>query len=180
MVKKLQRKDEKVRTDKDVKKLEKTMIFLVKLSILSIPMYMVLKYHIDFEIIRDFIAFHTSHFLSFMGLSSQANVHGIIGLRNSSIVINRDCTGWKGIWFFVALMLSTELPFKKKILGILTGAMDIFSVNILRIVVMIWIELNFKDIFPIVHGFLWQVSMIFIVLMLWYIWLKGKIINCKR
>jgi len=177
MDKKLQKKNEKITDDRRTEKLKETILFLTKLLILSIPMYIIIRYNVDFTIIRNFIAFHTSHFLNLVGIPSNFDVHGIIELKNSSIAINRDCTGWKGMWFFMALILSTKASIRKKITGIAVGTLNVLSVNILRIVVMIWVEINLRGMFTIIHDILWQASIIFIVLILWYIWLNQSIAN---
>lgn len=156
-------------------KLKETLIFLIKLCVLSIPLYLVIFLRIDLGFLQDFITFHLVHFLNFVGVESHRQGFNII-LSNSTIVINKDCTGWKGLLFFTALVLSTKVSRRKMIFEILVGLPSLFSVNIFRIVLMIWIgSSSVSNLFSFFHDLLWQFSMVFIVLMLWFIWWNKEV-----
>ncbi|MCD6477426.1 MAG: archaeosortase/exosortase family protein [Candidatus Aenigmarchaeota archaeon] len=158
----------------DERKLRYTLMFLIKLIVLSLPLYVFLELNIGLDPLQSFIAQHVFYFLKMTGMNPNMNGFSI-SLDKTSIIINKDCTGWKGILFFSALVLSTSSSWKKRIWGILIGIPSIFSVNILRIIVMIWIGINSPEFFQLIHDILWQSSMILLVLILWIIWWRNNI-----
>jgi len=154
------------------KKLKETLIFLAKLILLSIPFYVVIWFNISFAFAQDFLAYHIFHFLKIFNIQVSRDGFNLI-FQNFSIIINKDCIGWKGILFFFALVLSTKSTWKKRFIGLFIGIPAVFSVNILRIIFMIWVGFNIPNTFSIFHDILWQGSMIFWVLFLWLIWWKA-------
>ena len=158
------------------KKLKETLIFLAKLIIFSIPLYIVIWFNISFNPIQDFLTYHVFHFLRFFNVQVSRDGFNLI-FQNFSIVINKDCIGWKGMLFFLALVLSTKSTWKKRLVGLLVGIPAVFSVNVLRIIFMIWVGFNIPGMFSIFHDILWQGSMIFLVLVLWLMWWKTYLIK---
>ncbi|MCD6398621.1 MAG: archaeosortase/exosortase family protein [Candidatus Aenigmarchaeota archaeon] len=147
-------------------KLKRTLIFLIKLTLLSLPLYAIIFFGVNFDFFQGFIVFHFVNFLNFIGIPSTQNGFSII-LSSLAIVINKDCTGWKSLLFFIALIIATDIHWKRKTINIFLGSLAIFSINILRIFVMILIGLAYPSIFSFLHDLLWQFSMIFTVIILW-------------
>jgi len=147
-------------------KLKKTLIFLIKLTLLSLPLYAIIFFRVNFDFLQGFIVFHFVSFLNFIGISSMQNGFSIM-LNDSTIVINKDCTGWKSILFFIALIIATNMHWKKKIANIFLGVFSIFSVNMLRIFIMLLIDLTHPGVFTFLHDLLWQFSMIATVIIIW-------------
>ncbi len=150
---------------------KETLIFLVKLLLLSIPLYLIIFFKIDLGFLQNFIVGHMVPFLNLVGIEARRKGANIL-LEKFTVVINKDCTGWKGLLFFAALVLSTKSQWKNKLFGLFVGLPAIFSVNILRIFLMILIGGLSKKMFSIIHDVFWQASMILVVLIVWFMWWK--------
>jgi exosortase/archaeosortase family protein len=94
------------------------------------------------------------------------------------IVIGRDCTGWKSIFVFVALILASPLKnvrivTKLKWIGV--GIILLILINIFRIFSTIYIvyqgvnifRLSPIKLFGVFHSFLWRESLMFIIFFMW-------------
>lgn len=148
---------------------KETLIFLVKLLLLSIPLYLIIFFRIELGFLQNFIVGHLVPFLNFVGIEARREGFNVV-LQKFTVVINKDCTGWKGLLFFGALVLSTKLDWKKRLFGFFIGLPAVFSINILRIFLMILIGDISKEMFSFFHDVLWQGSMILVVLLVWYMW----------
>lgn len=139
----------------------------------SVLLHLGTKY-INLAFLQNYLTNHLFHFFksaSFIVEKSGFNLR--IGKHTFNMV--KDCTGWKGILFLTALILSTSESLKKKINGLMINLPVIFSINLSRIVVLILLIQRFgPEAYPIFHDVLWQASMIIAVLAIWVTWLRNK------
>ncbi|MCK4634783.1 MAG: archaeosortase/exosortase family protein [Candidatus Aenigmarchaeota archaeon] len=156
------------------KKLSETLIFLTKLLLFSIPLYLVIWLGIDLGFLQETVTKTVFSFLNLMGVSVERQGFLLI-FENFSVNISKDCTGWKGLLFLSALILSTKASWKKKAAGLAVGLPAFFAFNLLRILFMIWLGMKNPELFDLFHDFLWQFSMIIVVLVLWLMWTRIKI-----
>ncbi len=160
-------------------KLKKTQIFLTKLLILSIPLYLIIWFGVDFSLLQEFTTNSAVWILNSIGIASTRDGFNILS-ENFAFFISKDCTGWKGMLFLFSLIVATDSKLKKKFLGIFITLPIFFSLNLIRIILMVWVGISNPGIFEILHDFLWQISMIFLVLFLWLGWEKLEINKSKN
>ncbi len=154
---------------------KETLLFLSKLLALSIPLYIVLWLGVDLGFLQETI---TRIVFSFFSMTGEVQRHGfVLVFPGFSVNIDKDCTGWKGMMFLLALILSTRASWKKRLAGIAVGLPVFFSFNLFRILFMIWIGLGSRETFYLLHDVLWQASMIAVVMVLWLMWARLDINN---
>lgn len=161
-------------------KLFQVLIFLVKLSMLSLILYAILWW-VDLTVLREVVASQLSGFFRFFNFEVMQEGTTLL-FEKFSFSITEDCTGWKGLVLFFALVAAVKSPPKKKILGLVVNIPILYSVNILRIVVLIFITRSMgSSAYSLSHDFLWQATMIVTVLCLWFVWLdRAKFIIEER
>ena len=153
------------------KKLKETLTFLTRLLLFSIPLYLVIWLGIDLSFLQETMTKTVFSFLNLIGVSVEREGFTIM-LENFSFYISKDCTGWKGLLFLSALILSTKSTWKRKATGLVVGLPAFFAFNLLRILFMIWLGMKNPELFGLFHDFLWQFSMIAVVIILWLMWEK--------
>lgn len=162
----------------DNKRLGETLVFLIKLLLLSVPLYMVILLQLDLTALQELVTGLTYSFLDFSGYAIERQGFNLIA-EDFSFYISRDCTGWKGLVFLAALIIATKSSIRKKLAG-LALLPAFFGFNLLRIVSMVWIGTANRQLFYVLHDFLWQFSMIAVVLSLWLMWARSQINSLKK
>jgi len=160
-------------------KKKETLFFLTKLLALSTPLYLILWLGIDLSFLQEIVTRVIYSFLNLTGTPAERYGFSIV-FRDFSFYISKDCTGWKGMLFLMALIISTKSTWKKRLVGFTVGLPAFFSFNLLRILFMIWVGLSNPVIFYLLHEVLWQLSMIMAVLVLWLMWARLDINNLKN
>ncbi|MFB6088858.1 MAG: exosortase/archaeosortase family protein [Candidatus Aenigmatarchaeota archaeon] len=150
--------------------------FVLKMLLFSIPLYIILWTGWESTVYQNFVAEQTRGILHLMGTITQGSSNYFTA-NDIQFLISWDCTGWKSILFFIALLVSTPAKLKVKALGLVIGLYSLFIINILRIVLLIKLAITYgRNYFIFVHDILWQVFGIITVLLLWILWLYfGKI-----
>ena len=92
------------------------------------------------------------------------------------IDIIKDCTGWKSFMALSGLIVAVrglDIDNRKRIIGILFGAVAVFFGNIVRLTTTIgYGYLYGMENFLLIHDVLWQFGLIIFILALWNIWLR--------
>ncbi|MBN2543610.1 archaeosortase/exosortase family protein [bacterium] len=97
-------------------------------------------------------------------------VGDVIYLANISLKVVYECTGGFAFFIFSSCVLAYPSNAIKKIIGHLIGAVGIFAINIIRLVLIAWVGIYSKQAFDFIHKYLWQGTFIIFVLLLWVIW----------
>lgn len=162
--------------NREQRKMWDTLMFLLRLIILSVPLYLVLWLNVSLLPIQYLVAGQSEWVLGVIGLhATRDNLILNVGTGSPfTFFIGPDCTGWKSMLAFVALVFATlGASMKKRLSGIIAGIPLIYLGNLLRIVVVVLIERGFGfEAAVIFHDWLWQAGLIFIVLFVWLVWLK--------
>lgn len=160
-------------------KMKETLFFLLRLLVLSVPLYLIIWLRLDLSFLQEAV---TRNVISFLGLAGiPAGREGfLLAARGFSFYISKDCTGWKGMLFLAALILATKASWKKRAVGLAAGLPAVFAFNLLRIIFMIWLGMSSPELFGVFHDFLWQLSMIGAVILLWLMWTKLDINSLKK
>ncbi|MFB6076054.1 MAG: archaeosortase/exosortase family protein [Candidatus Aenigmatarchaeota archaeon] len=158
--------------DKELQeKMKSILYFVIKMLLFSIPLYIIIWTGWESLTYQNFITHQIKRILNLLGIVTMGsgNYFTTNGLQ---FLISWDCTGWKSILFFIALIISTPTKFTKKIIGIIVGLYGLFVTNILRIVILIELAILYgKDFFLFAHDILWQLFGITIVLVFWISWI---------
>lgn len=165
------------KADKNQKIFE-VLVFLIKLSLLSIFLYIILWW-VDLRFLQEFTARQVVSLFKILNFpTSYAGTQVTVGRFDFSII--KDCTGWKGMIFFTALIASASSSFKEKVKALSINLPIIYSVNLLRLSTLIFITSNMGlRAYNISHDLLWQLTMIVLVLSLWLLWMRRTKFNSK-
>jgi len=170
MAKKIQRK-------KTVnKEMLEVLIFLIKFNFLSVPLYLAVFFNFSLPQIQNFLTSLICFFLKVLGYDATNKNYTISILHSNKlnqIEISWDCTGWKSLYALFALTLATPVELVKKIKFLILAFPCLFLINLARILTTIIFSLSYGfNYFEIIHTFLWRWGLIFLVLLIWFAWIK--------
>jgi exosortase/archaeosortase family protein len=152
----------------------RTVNFLIRLLVWAIPLYIILLLDLSLPQLQHFIADIVTYMLNLAGMHPVLKDLLIsIPIRDGSwgAFINWDCTAWKSLLAFLALVMAVDKGDKKK--GLVLFLPLIFVINILRIFFMFWFVQTYDlAYFGLVHTLIWSWGMIFTILIFWVIWLR--------
>ncbi|MBI2076241.1 MAG: archaeosortase/exosortase family protein [Candidatus Aenigmarchaeota archaeon] len=154
--------------------IRKTLVFLVKFNLLSIPLYAIILTGFQSGFLMDATSNMVVAFLRATGMETA--MHGniiTVPVKDGSFgaFVSWDSTGWKSMLAMFALVFATEFPLRKKMFGLVLIPL-VYAVNILRIWFMFFISTVDTNYFALAHLTVWSWGLIFAVLGLWIIWMK--------
>ena len=171
------RKFRKMKLTGSQKRLWNILMFLVRLLILSIPLYLVLVFAIDLSPLQNTVATHSAYVLKAMGYNVfQQGYQIIVGgvTDNFYFMINEDCTGWKSMLFLFALIFAVPgIPLKKRLIGLVIGIPIIWTGNLMRVVGVVLAERAWGlDYALMLHDYGYRLGLVALVLIVWIVWLR--------
>jgi exosortase H (IPTLxxWG-CTERM-specific) len=103
----------------------------------------------------------------------QATYVSDITIRSAqfAITVRRGCDAIEPSWFFCAALLAFPASGRRKVLGILTGAVLLQALNLLRIVSLYFIGLHYPRLFNTAHVEIWPAMFIIVAIALWVGWI---------
>ncbi len=122
--------------------------------------------------LQDNTAFFSSVFLRFMGFRAFANYDVITIPENplKTIYVDRDCTGWKDVFFFISLVFSC--PCEKNIWKSFIFLPVLYIMNAVRIAGVVWIIGTFgMKQFGLFHLIGFGIAPTLWTLMFWLLWM---------
>jgi exosortase/archaeosortase family protein len=165
-------------------------MFLVRLVLLSAPLYLVVGFSISLYPMQLAVAGQSAWILESMGYSVQQEgaylmVSGGGPVQDFHFIVSEDCTGWKSMLFLFALILAVPAKalgqglrsrrtaiWKRRGLGLLAGIPVIWLGNLGRVVGVVLAERSHgAETAMLIHDYLWQLGMIAMVLAVWACWL---------
>jgi exosortase/archaeosortase family protein len=157
-------------------RLWETLLFLAKVLMLSLPLYLVLAFSVSMAPLQGFDAFVSSGILRAMGFAVQQE-GSLVTVGNGepfSFFLSEDCTAWKSFLFFFALVFAVPgMLLRKRLLGLAFGIPILWLGNQARIVGVVLTEsvtdVNFA---MLTHDYLWRTFLVVLVLMLWVLWMN--------
>ncbi|MBN2252185.1 MAG: exosortase/archaeosortase family protein [Kosmotogaceae bacterium] len=165
--------------------------FIIKFNLLAIPMYLFIYSGASLIPLQTLVADVSSRFISLAGYDVSRQGHFITATRidpikltiDSHIIdINVDCTGWKTMYAFAALLIASPIKNdRKKVRDIANGALLLAIINVFRIVttIMIALEIGFHTL-DFVHTFLWREGLVIVLIVLWYAWFRKQKNNISQ
>ncbi|MBI4173520.1 MAG: exosortase/archaeosortase family protein, partial [Candidatus Aenigmarchaeota archaeon] len=156
--------------------LRKTLVFLARLAVLSLPLYLVLAFGLDLAAMQVAAASHTNFVLGLLGF--QTEQHGALSVAGKGgdsfvYVISADSSGWKSMLFFAALVVAVPaIGWRKRAIGIAIGLVVIWFGNVARAVSIVLAEYAYGYEFAMaLHDLLWRLGLVALVLAVWLAWL---------
>lgn len=166
------------RLTREQKKLWKTLQFVLRFTLLSIPLYLVLWLNLSMLPAQHLVADHATWALSALSFTVTKSdlILGAGAEKPFLFYIGPDCIGWKSMLCFIALVFaSLGVKMKKRILGIVFGIPAIYLGNLARIIIVVLIERSYGlEAALVFHDWLWQAGLMALVLSAWLIWLKWE------
>lgn len=176
---------------KNMRRVEIIADFLIKFNLLAVPMYLILYADVTFYPLQLFLTDIVYWTVSSMGYPVSRNGIAITLLPPASpfeqtsietIVMSFDCTAWKTMYAFAALVVASPVVGnKKKLKFILFGGALLFAINIIRLVTTVAAAYSFGfQYLEVMHTFLWREGLIFALLALWFLWLRKQKNNISQ
>jgi exosortase H (IPTLxxWG-CTERM-specific) len=148
---------------------------------------------IKFFVLMGFLLFlelfnpvHQKVIIPFTSLLAQASVFllKLIGTEtqaSSTLIVSQQfvadikagCTGIEPVIILIAAMFAFRASWKAKLWGAFLGIAVIQAVNLIRIVSLVYLGINYPQYFSEAHTFIWQIVIIALSLFLWMVWAKG-------
>ena len=144
--------------------------FVITLNLLSIPLYLIMYFNLELQILKELEAFIVSEILKVFGLNTKLYENFVV-IDDKVYEISWDSTGWKSFYTFFALVISTPIFYKRKVNPLLIGLLSIFLFNILRITITIYLSHKNLAPFYFLHLSLWRWGSIGFLLFIWLIFL---------
>ena len=161
----------------DQKRLWKVLVFLLRMMVLAIPLYLVLLLSVDMAPLQEAVAGQSASVLGWMGYEVRlGGYHVSVGTPPDDFyfIINADCTGWKSMLLYFALLFAVPgIGMKKRIAGLLLGIPAIWAGNIARVVGVVLAERSLGIEAALnLHDFAYRIGLVMLVIALWSLWLR--------
>lgn len=164
------------------KKLFSILMFLIKFGVASIPLYLIYFSNINFKLLEYSEAILANSILQILGIQTElleviSPDTGFkipaIKIGNVMIGIDRPCTGYRSYFALLGLIFATPgVEVKRKIRGALYGAVSIYFINLLRLLITSLIGKYYSKSLKWVDSILWGWGLIFVVFGVWLAWYK--------
>ncbi len=106
------------------------------------------------------------------GAETNASGNLITGAGIALLVIE-ECTGAYEMIIFAAAVLAFPAGWRKKELGILLGLPLLYAINILRMLLLAYIQAHGSpELFDFMHIYFWQATLILMILGVFILWIK--------
>jgi archaeosortase B (VPXXXP-CTERM-specific) len=171
------KKKQKGQTLRDLKYLKMPLLFFVSVILINLAsLYAAEKgYLYFFEL---FTAQATTGLIHLCGIEATRN-NTIIHLANDVWRVNTECTAITIMILFASFVVVYQTSLKAKGIGLLAGITFIFTANILRLLVMAFMDKYAPAYSHYFHDYLWQVAFIIMVVVLWFVWTE-KVVRRER
>ncbi len=166
------------RLNRKQQRLWQTLEFLVRLIVLSVPLYLIIGLGISLYPLQLAAAGQSSWILGAMGYSVQQEgayltVSGGPPVQDFLFYVNEDCTGWKSMLFLFALIFAVPgVVLRRRLWGLVFGLPAIWLGNLGRVVGVVLAERSYGvETALLIHDYGWQFGLIALVLVIWAGWL---------
>lgn len=111
-----------------------------------------------------------------LGTNLPYRYYNLIRNNISILRIYDSCNGLNIMFTYVAVIVALPNRFKRKLLFILAGIAAIILADILRVITLLYIYLNFKSAFHFSHDILFTVLIDCLVLYFWILFTRKKMV----
>ena len=147
----------------------KFLVIFISLSIIFFLIYYAMGDHLDF--LKVWTAEASTAIANLFGMN--VALDGVIlSVENINLEIIDECTGIFAIMINISCILAYPTQLKEKTMGILIVFPLILSLNLVRILFLIYVGKYHPDMFEFVHSYLWQGTFIIFIILTWFIWIE--------
>jgi len=159
----------------------KSFKFIFFFAVFIIIFYILFLIFVDkISFVREFVALNVGFLLNLFGIKAITQ-NSIISMGNFSMEVIFECTPLFTMLIFFACVLAYPTNKKAKIKGILFGGILIYFIDILRLFSLAIIGKMNPEIFNYIHTYLWQITLIIVILEIWLFWIdKFTKVNIQR
>jgi len=158
-------------------KLWDTLLFLLKVLVLSIPLYLIIMLGMSLALLQNLDASVSSGILRAFGYPVQQDgAYITVGsAKPFSFYLTEDCTPWKSFLLLFALVFAVPaVALASRLKGLAVGLPLLWLGNQARILGVVFTEQATSVQFAMLtHDYFWRAFLILLVLGVWYLWLKN-------
>ena len=151
----------------DILKFAGSYLFFIGFFVL---VYIIFQEHFSF--LRSLTASTLSALLGLLGVSHTLDdtlLHLVDGI---SLNIIDECTGIYELFVYTGCVMAYPTSSNKKLAGVAFGIPAMFGINMVRLLSLAFVGLWFPSIFGYVHYYLWQVTLILLVVFVMLVWIE--------
>lgn len=157
--------------------LKRTLEFLVRLLVLSLPLYLVLNFGVSLESLQVAVASQANFALTGLGyhvVQEGALVLATKGTESFQFIISPDSTAWKSMLFLSSMVVAVPgVSWKRRAVGIGLGVLLTWVFNLARVVSIVLIENAYGvETAMSVHDFWWRAGLVGFALGFWVWWMR--------
>ncbi|WP_094228190.1 archaeosortase B [Methanolobus psychrotolerans] len=109
--------------------------------------------------------------LSILGVESSSYGQSVY-MNGFSMMVIDECTGMYELLVYAGCVLAYPTKLRNKLLGIILGLPAMLIINMLRLVLLSFVGMIYPAFFSYVHYYLWQVTFIFLIVLLMLMWIE--------
>ena len=113
-----------------------------------------------------------SALLGLLGVSHTIDETVLYLVGGISLKVIDECTGIYELFVYAGCVMAYPTSSNKKLAGIAFGIPAMFGINMVRLVSLAFVGLWFPSIFGYVHYYLWQVTLILLVVFVMLVWIE--------
>ncbi|WP_340818546.1 archaeosortase B [Methanolobus sp. WCC4] len=114
--------------------------------------------------------------MSLFGVDSFASGQSVY-MNGFSVMVIDECTGMYELLVYAGCVLAYPTTMRKRSLGIVLGIPAMLTINMFRLVFLSFVGLMYPSLFSYVHYYLWQVTFIFLIILLLLLWIENVVKN---
>jgi archaeosortase B (VPXXXP-CTERM-specific) len=150
----------------DILKFAGSYLFFIGFFVL---IYIIFQEHFNF--LSSLTASTLSALLGILGINHTLN-ETVLHLGDISLKVIDECTGIYELFVYAGCVMAYPTSSEKKLAGVAFGIPAIFGINMVRLLSLAFIGLWFPSIFSYVHYYLWQVTLILLVVFVMLVWIE--------
>ncbi|MBN2095585.1 MAG: exosortase/archaeosortase family protein [Candidatus Aenigmarchaeota archaeon] len=147
---------------------------IARAIILILPLIILSHIHFEFRPLQELLFQQVTLLLKIAGVQFETFGY-TISTANFSSVLAFDCTGWRQLYLFFALVMlppGIEAAKRAKALWLL---IPLYIYNTFRAFTSIWIGTVNYELFGFVHYFLWEFVFLALIFVSWYWWYRNSV-----
>lgn len=131
-------------------------------------------YNTVFLPINKAFAFLTAKLLSLVGMGTSSS-GDLVSSKAFSMSVKQGCDSIEALAIFVFGVLAFPATLSIKWKGLLTGIVLILGMNLIRLMNLFWVGVNYPSLFDLFHLEIWQGFFIVFSIVLWILWVLKAI-----
>lgn len=152
------------------------------MAVLSLPLYFILWINPSFAFLQYAVRDNVIYLSNAAGIAISADGFDLnLNTINGPMIIDiaEDCTGWKAVLAYVALVFAVPGTENRKRLAGLVGVPVIYAINVVRIVFLLLVAANTGlGNFRLFHELL-KIGMPAVIFGVWYVWMAKMEVKIK-